>query len=155
MAQATLAQVRARIVTLCGLIDGIETAVDDYPEDNEPFAEYQLPAIVVRPGPATYDVQNRRRMMVTRAWQLQLLVMHVADDVQDPDTEAYEATEPYIMAVMEHFGSRPRLENSDAGLAVVARIEGDGGIGGFNLNSARYMGSTMTLSIDTLHNVGR
>jgi hypothetical protein len=151
MAQATTSQVWTRIVTLCGLIEDIETALKDWPEDNEPLAEYQLPAIVVKIGAATYIEQSKHRMMVSRQWQLFLAVTHVADDVQDPDIDAVELVEPYLMSVATFFGARPRLENSDAGLVIGSSIAGDDGIGRFNMNSASYMGSIMILTTDTLH----
>lgn len=149
---ATLSEIKDRIVTLCGQVSGIVTALDDYPEDNEPFVASELPAIVVRVGPATYAAQSAHRLMVTRQFQLILHVAHIGDDVQDPDTDALEAVEPYLARIATYFGQHPRLHlpGTDNGLVVRSAMGGDGGIGGFNINSARYMGSTLTLTTEYL-----
>ena len=153
MAQATLSEVKDRIVLLCGLIEGIKTVVDDMPEDNQPFKRLaELPAIMVKIGTATYQIQSRHQMIVTRQWQLVLLVGRTAEDTQDPDTDALEAVEPYLLRVAAFFGQHPRLEYNDAGIVISANIEGDGGIGSFPLkDGATYMGSTQILTTVTRH----
>ena len=152
MAQPTVTQIKNQIVTLCGLISGIATALDDYPEDNEPFTNAELPAIVVRVGAATYEKQSAHRLMVSRTYQIIVHIERITEDVQDPDTAALEAVEPFLLSVATYLSAHPRLDNDDSGLAVSTTLQGDNGPPRIVKEGADYRGTVLNLIVDTLHN---
>lgn len=154
MAHPTISQLKDRIVTLCAEIPGIETALDDYPENNEPFAFQELPAIVVRVGAAVHVRQTHHQMFTTRQFGLIFHADRLNDDSQEPDTEALESIEEWLLTLMVFFNSRRRLEhNNDAGLAVDTLLSSDSAPQRIIKEGAVYIGSIFTLSVDTRHNV--
>lgn len=123
MAPPTVAQVKARISTMCAQIEGIKTVVDSYPSDRQPFDPSELPAIIVR---VSYRATNTRESaggyLMTMDYILELNVQRSANDARMVDEAALEATEPYITRIPAYFGARRRLEYNDNGLATGCEI---------------------------------
>lgn len=153
MAAATPAQIKDRIVTLCGQVSGIITVQDDWPESNNPFTPAQLPAIVVSIGRANNQWQSGTSFIMSRPYYLNLVSQRIEEDSKDPDTTALETIEPFLISIPLFFCARPRLENlatGDAGLALSTSLPSDtGGVGRFIRNGGNYRGTMFILTVDT------
>lgn len=121
---------RIRIAGLCGLINGIQTAFTQIPRMVQ---DAQLPAMVIIPGPATYDyaVESAQILTETRVYQLVLLVQNAAFGTSGDDQLQ---ADPFFNAVRDYFAARPGLEldtQAEPRIPAVldAKLLGDGGLG--------------------------
>lgn len=109
MAVATTDQIKARIEALADavvttLLTGNETVI----------AREMLPAVEVRPGPATNERHGPMSRMETRTWQLWLFVAEIINPEQYTDLlPATEACHPFLDSLPDYFMDRPRLEDAN------------------------------------------
>ena len=129
---------RIRIAGMCQLIPGIRTSFTNIPRQVQ---DAQLPAMLVLPGPATFDIQTESSQIVmeTRNYQLILLVQNAAFGTSG-DLELQ--CDPFFAAVRDYFMARPGLELDTQGdpkipTVLDAKLLGDGGlsVGSFPLQA--------------------
>lgn len=151
MTPPTIAQVRARLVSIAALIPNIKTALSDYPMDNQPFEVAEMPVIVVRVGQAANSRLDANGFAMLRTYQLILHAARALDDISNPSTTEMQAVEPFLSSVPLHFLARPRLELNDAGLVVSTTLPQDAGLQRIVRESAVYWGAVFTMQIQTIY----
>lgn len=115
MSAATTTQLRERIEAILADIDGITSVITDI---DCPLSDASLPAVLVTVGPATRAQTNRDKLLVTRTFQIGLLVRRVCDDSSSEQRAAVEAAEAIIDVIPDHFATQSRrLALNDRGLA--------------------------------------
>ena len=120
----TVETTRARIVALCGDIEGVTTAFDNIPRA---LLDVELPAFVVFPGAATYNinVDGNDIVVETRTYRL---ILFVASAALGTESAAQLAVDPFFDRVRDHFMARPGLElATDDAIVRRARLLGDDG----------------------------
>lgn len=114
----TPSAIKDRIVALMARVDGIVTSIDDYPEDNRPFEDHELPAAVTRlVSTQLAQVRVTRTELASgillERWEIPTVV-HVAvcsnEDPLSPNTAEMEACEPFLRSVPLYFAQRRRLD---------------------------------------------
>lgn len=118
---ATPSEIKDRIVTLMGRVSGVTTSLDDYPEDQRPFEDDELPVAVTRLISTNLaQVRVSRQTLfpgcVLERWEIPV-VLHVKvctnEDPLGPNTAEMEACEPFLRSVPAYFLARPRLHDND------------------------------------------
>lgn len=121
---ATPTEIKDRLVALWALVDGITTSVDDYPNDDLPFEDAELPAVVTRLvstqlGPVVVTRTELARGLIQERWQIPA-VIHVARienaDVLAPNTTEMELCEPFLTEPALFFLDRQRLGDHETAL---------------------------------------
>lgn len=152
MAGPSVAHIKNRIVAIGGDISGINTALDDWPEDNFPFTSIELPALIVTVDPAVrYTKISIGSLLMTRNYAMTVVAARVTNDTQSPDTDALEAIEPFLISVPLKFITAPRLERNDAGLAFGTELGTEPFIDRFTFNRAVYIGAVIPIAVTTIH----
>lgn len=112
MTLVTTDQVKARIEAIADAIPSITLLTGS----EQSIAESSLPALEVRPGPATNERHGATGRLETRTWQLWLFVSEIINPEQYTDLlPATEACHPYLDSIPDYFKDRPQLQ--DANLA--------------------------------------
>lgn len=148
---ATPAQLKARLVDLYELISGIVTVTDDWPQDNKPFSDAQLPAVIVQMGRATNEKQSAANFLMTRPYFGILLAARIPNDVKIPDAETLASVDPFLISVPRFFMAHQRLELNDAGLITFPVLPTDSAPGRFAFRGATYIRTVFTHEITTRH----
>jgi len=151
MAQPTPSQIKNRLVTMCDAISGINTAVDTWPTDSQPFTAAELPAFVVNIGPATNGMQAGQLFSMSREFMLTLLAARFPADWKLTDNTTWEVIEPYMLSVPTYFAQHPRLEHNDSGLAVAITLPTERPIVAITFDGGLYAALPFTLQVRTLH----
>lgn len=108
MAVATTDQIKTRIETMA---DAIVTTL--LTGNEERIARSTLPAIEVRAGADTNERHGATGRLVTRQWQLWLLVAEIINPEQYADLlPATEACHPFLDSIPDYFMARPQLQNA-------------------------------------------
>lgn len=144
----TVATVKARLITICEAIEGVNGA--SRTPRNIAGAEY--PWVVVLAGPAAYEdgstlgkeAREYRLLLIVQAW------------AQGPEYEAEELTEPFYQRFRDEFMQNTGLDtgNNDP-LAGVQNSElaRDTGTTDIQLAGALYAGAEFTIQVLELFNV--
>lgn len=116
---ASVANVKSRLLALCGDVPGVVTVAEAYDEDERPFEASELPAIVVR---VTWQASVAREAadsyLMTMLYDLELVVALSSGQTALVDSAALAALEPWAAKLIDFFARRRRLERNDSGLAV-------------------------------------
>lgn len=148
----TVSAIKNRLVAIYGDISGIVTALDTYPDNNLPFENAELPAVVVRLVPdATNERLGARSFKMTRTFQAILHLQTTSGDWLLPDNTAEESAEPFMVSVPLAFCNAPHLERSDVGLALSADVPDCNGPVLIEKDGGRYIGLVFTHVIQTIH----
>lgn len=150
---ATPAQIKQRFIDLYTLVPGIVTVVGDWPQDNKPFKESELPAIVVQMGRATNTRQSATNFIMSRPYYGVLLAARLPNDDKIPDEETLASVDPFLVSIPRFFMARPRLQLNDSGIVSDTSIvmPSDSGAGRFAFRSATYIRTVFTHQIQTRH----
>lgn len=142
---ATPAQIKDRIVSMTGAVSGITTALDDYPNDNQPFTDAELPAAVTRlyQASATREDYANDMWLVTRSFQVQVVVSKVPDGAIVPDTTTMETVETFLRDIPRYFAQRRTLNN----LVQDTQLMSDTGIIRIIRDTQEYWGVVFTLPV--------
>ncbi len=102
----------ARIAAMAQLIPGITVA---FPSIPRVVQDAELPAVVVFPGEATYDVDTfgDNDVVETRLYRVLFLIQKAAYGTED---QAQVAIEPFFNTIRDYFLARPGLELTGATL---------------------------------------
>jgi len=100
----------ARIAAMAALIPGITTA---FPSIPRVVQDAELPAVVIFPGEATYDVDTfgDNDVVETRLYRILFLIQKAAYGTED---QAQVAIEPFFNTIRDYFLARPGLELTGA-----------------------------------------
>lgn len=111
----TVVTTSARIAAMAALIPGIQTAFASIPRVVQ---DAELPAVVIFPGEATYDVDTfgDNDVVETRLYRILFLIQKAA---YGTETQAQVAIEPFFNTIRDYFLARPGLELTGATLPQV------------------------------------
>lgn len=151
MAAPTPSQIKDRIVTMCPSIAGVTTAVDAWPNDDNPFTAAELGAIVVRLGLGTPNPINATSFRMSRVVQFIILARRFTKDYKLTDQVAWEALEPLMLAIPLYFQQHPRLEYNDSGLALSITLPQEREIAPLAFKGALYASMVMEMTVQTIH----
>lgn len=134
---------RIVIAGLCSLIPGVRTSFTQIPRMVQ---DAQLPAMIVLPGPASFDnvIESVQMVLETRIYQLVLLVQNAAFGTSG-DLELQ--CDPFFKSVRDFFFARPGLEELDTqGVPKIpsvlnAKLLGDNGL---NIGAFPFQGGSDT-----------
>lgn len=160
---ATLTQIHTRLVEFCGAINGITTALKDYPEDRL-FGNTALPALVVEitDAPARREQTGAGLYFVTRRFRLFLAVAETDRNVTVPGETTLTTCEVLFEAIAQAFARNPRLGCTvielqgdppapvsvrRADLVYGTSLPSDTGISAYDVDRVRYWGTIFTIDV--------
>jgi hypothetical protein len=153
----TPTQIKDRLVTLWGLISGVTTSQDDYPENDLPFDTNQMPAAVTRLvstqlGPVTVQRTYRASGLALERWTIPT-ILHVGIvskmDALAPNTTEMEACEPFLQTPAQFFAAHDRLGYgvTYADMVFGTELMNNSGIIKIERPQATYWGIVYTLTV--------
>lgn len=108
--------VLARVVELCGKIQGIKKAADELPDDLDPS---WLPYIYVDEGPAKYQYPSQQTIDVERDYMLLLFASQFGKTQRGnygTEKEARKIARPFQISIPRFFAQARRLELEGQGI---------------------------------------
>ena len=156
MAASTPTAIKNQLVTMWGLISGVTTSLDDYPEDGKSFATAELVVAITTLGPATNTRASGRAFTMTRSITTHLIVAEAQSSRPVPDTSAMEAVEVYMTRVPLYFADKPNLQDPANSLGAIVRnctlpSEQEPGPGRFAFGGLNYWGLLFNYEVETIH----
>lgn len=120
----TVQETTERIATLCGNIEGVRTAFTQIPRI---ISNAQVPAVVIFPGEATYDVTTMGEQMVLEP-RIYRIVLFYAEAAFGTQGQSQIGIEPMFTRIRDYFLARPGLSlPDDASVIYDATMQGDSG----------------------------
>ena len=114
-----------RIATLAGQVEGVKTAFEQIPRI---ISNAQVPAIVIFPGEATYDVTTLGEQSVLED-RIYRIVLFYAEAAFGTQGQQQIGIEPMFTRIRDYFLARPGLSLSGDNTNVIydATMQGDAG----------------------------
>jgi hypothetical protein len=117
---ATPTQIKDRLVLNWSEISGVVTSLDDYPNDDLPFEDAELPAAVTRLmsselGPVRVTRRHTASGIILERWEISTILHVCALDKMDalaPNTTEMELCEPFLRSPAAYFAQHDRLHTA-------------------------------------------
>ena len=153
---ATPTEMKDRLVLNWAEIDGVTTSVDDYPNDDLPFEDAELPAAITRLmsaelGPVRVTRSYLASHLVVERWEIPT-ILHVCRlqkmDALAPNTAEMELCEPFLRSPAAYFVEHDRLHTDELNdLVYGTELQSNTGIVKIIRPKVAYWGIVYTLPV--------